>query len=67
MTKTATKIIEASVTRRVLEDLTDRVCRNDAIKYGVPKTLSGFTDWLRGLFPELYVSFMDNELGRNND
>ena len=38
-------------TPRVLEELTDRAC-----KQGIwdKKTLSEFTDWVRGLYPELY-------------
>jgi hypothetical protein len=45
---------ENDKTRRILEDLTDRACKNKAIESGVPRTLSKFIDWLRNLYPELY-------------
>jgi hypothetical protein len=45
---------ENDKTRRILEDLTDRACKNKAIESGVPRTLSEFTDWLRNLYPELF-------------
>lgn len=52
--------ISPELTRQILEDLTDRACKNETIKYGVPKTLSEFTDWLRGLYPELYLIHTGN-------
>lgn len=39
-------------TPRVLEELTDRACKQGLWD---KKTLSEFTDWLRGLYPELYT------------
>jgi hypothetical protein len=42
------------VTCRVLEDVQDRACRNDALK-AIGVSLTQFTDWIRGLYPEYYT------------
>ena len=47
------RIVSDSQIRFVLEDLTDRACKTNTLgKYG---GLVQFTDWLRGLYPELYT------------
>lgn len=45
-------------TRRILEDIQDRAC-----KEGLPTgmSLTEFTDYIRGLYPELYVLTAENK------
>lgn len=47
--------------RQVLEDLTDRACKDGVIRPKMPETLSEFVDWLRGLYPELYSTISDRD------
>ena len=49
-------------TTRLLEDLQDRACRNEALKklYEI-STLIAFTDWLRSLYPEYYGPLADHK------
>lgn len=42
------KKISPEQTMTILENLQDRACGN------FPKNLVDFTDWVRGLYPELY-------------